>query len=124
MKEKIKKMKQAIVGVIHLWYFKYVVVCLLGILIVGFLDENSVLSHFNNVKRIGELREEISIYDEQNRKNKEQIRKLQEDPKAIEKIARERYFMKADDEDIFVLSDEGEQEENVEVKSKANETAN
>ena len=124
MKEKIKKMKQAIVGVIHLWYFKYVVVCLLGILIVGFLDENSVLSHFNNVKRIGELRDEISIYDEQNRKNKEQIRKLQEDPKAIEKIARERYFMKADDEDIFVLSDEGEQEENVEVKSKANETAN
>ena len=117
-------MKQAIVGVIHLWYFKYVVVCLLGILIVGFLDENSVLSHFNNVKRIGELREEISIYDEQNRKNKEQIRNLQEDPKAIEKIARERYFMKADDEDIFVLSDEGEQEENVEVKSKANETAN
>ena len=28
------------------------------------------------------------------------------DPKAMEKIARERYFMKADDEDIFVLSDD------------------
>jgi cell division protein FtsB len=27
-------------------------------------------------------------------------------PKAIEKIARERYFMKADDEDVFVLSDD------------------
>ena len=27
-------------------------------------------------------------------------------PSAITKIARERYFMKADDEDIFVLSDE------------------
>ena len=35
-----------------------------------------------------------------------QIRKLDSDPKAIEKIARERYFMKADDEDIFVLSDD------------------
>ena len=31
---------------------------------------------------------------------------LDSNPKAIEKIARERYFMKADDEDIFVLSDD------------------
>jgi len=31
---------------------------------------------------------------------------LRRDPKAIEKIARERYFMKTDDEDIYVLSDD------------------
>ena len=31
---------------------------------------------------------------------------LEADPKAMEKIARERYFMKADDEDIFVLEDD------------------
>ena len=29
---------------------------------------------------------------------------MQRNHKEIEKIARERYFMKADDEDIFVLS--------------------
>ena len=29
----------------------------------------------------------------------------------MEKIARERYYMKADDEDIFVLSDDMKQEE-------------
>ena len=33
-------------------------------------------------------------------------KQLDKDPKAIEKIARERYFMKTDDEDIFVLSDD------------------
>jgi cell division protein FtsB len=33
---------------------------------------------------------------------------LKRDPKAIEKIARERYFMKADGEDIFVLSDDNQ----------------
>ena len=31
---------------------------------------------------------------------------MSKDPKAMEKIARERYFMKADDEDIYVLSDD------------------
>ena len=35
-----------------------------------------------------------------------QIRLLDSDPNAMRKIARERYFMKADDEDIFVLSDD------------------
>ena len=34
---------------------------------------------------------------------------LDKDPKAIQKIARERYFMKADDEDIFVLTDDSQE---------------
>ena len=40
------------------------------------------------------------------REDQEKIRTLDSNPKAIEKIARERYFMKADDEDVFVLSDD------------------
>jgi cell division protein FtsB len=35
-----------------------------------------------------------------------QILELNRNPKAMERIARERYFMKHDDEDIFVLSDD------------------
>ena len=37
---------------------KYTVVCLLGVLIVGFLDENSIWSHFKNKQRISDLEEE------------------------------------------------------------------
>ena len=39
------------------------------------------------------------------------IRDLERNQKAIEKVARERYFMKTDDEDIFVLSEEVNEEE-------------
>lgn len=102
----IAKMKHSIARIWHLWYMKYVLVCVVGILIVGFLDDNSVLSHFNMMQRKSELREEIGHYEALNQKNKERIRQLEENPKEIEKIARERYFMKADDEDIFVLSDD------------------
>jgi cell division protein FtsB len=59
-----------------------------------------------NQGRISELQEEIDKYNAEHNKNQAQIRKLNKDPKAMEKIARERYFMKADDEDIFVLSDD------------------
>ena len=81
---------------------KYTIVCLLGVLIVGFLDENS----FQNKQRISDLEEEIAKYNADYERDQAQIRELNRNPKAMEKIARERYFMKADDEDIFVLSDD------------------
>jgi len=102
----LNNIKAFVVKVMSFRGLKYILVCLLGVLIIGFLDENSVWSHLKNQRRIGELQEEIDKYNAQHNKNQAQIRKLNKDPKAMEKIARERYFMKADDEDIFVLSDD------------------
>ena len=87
-------------------FLKYAVVCIAGVLIVGFLDENSVWSHLKNMQRISELTEETQKYNADYQRDQAQIRELDKNPKAMEKIARERYFMKADDEDIFVLSDD------------------
>ena len=87
-------------------YFKYAVVCILGILLVGFLDENSLWSHFKNTQRIEELEREKEKYNADFQRDQAQIKELNKNPKAMEKIARERYYMKADDEDIFVLSDD------------------
>lgn len=85
---------------------KYSVVMVAGVLIVGFLDENSVWSHFRNRQTIDDLQREIKEYRGRYERDRAQLRRLDTDPKAIEKIARERYFMKMDDEDIFVLSDD------------------
>ena len=87
-------------------YFKYAVVCIVGALLVGFLDDNSIWSHFKNTQRIEELSREKDKYNEDFERDQAQIRELNKNPKAMEKIARERYYMKADDEDIFVLSDD------------------
>ena len=95
--------------VLRMWrsvYFKYAVVCILGILLVGFLDENSLWSHFKNTQRIEELEREKEKYNADFQRDQAQIKELNKNPKAMEKIARERYYMKADDEDIFVLSDD------------------
>jgi len=87
---------------------KYAVVCVVGVLIVGFLDENSLWNHLKNRQRIDELKEEKARYHASFQRDQAQIRELDRNPKAMEKIARERYFMKADDEDIFVLSEEND----------------
>ena len=90
---------------------KYAVVCVVGVLIVGFLDENSLWNHLKNRERIDELMEEKAHYNADFERDKAQIRELDRNPKAMEKIARERYLMKTDDEDIFVLREENEEPE-------------
>ena len=92
----------------HSQVVKYVVVTLIGVVYVGFLGEYSAWSHWRNSIRKAELSQEIELFDGRFRHDQAEIRELNHNPKAIERIARERYFMKTDDEDIFVLSDNRE----------------
>ena len=98
--------KSFLLRILHSMFFRYTVVCILGVLIVGYLDENSLWNHMKNRQRINELQEETAKYNAVYRRDQARIRELDRNPKAMEKIARERFFMKADDEDIFVLSDD------------------
>jgi len=102
----MKKVKEIVSTIWSLSYMKYILVCVVGVLVGGFIDQNSWLSHVKNMERIDELKVAINHYEALNQQNKNRIHELQVNPKAIEKIARERYFMKADDEDVFVLSDD------------------
>ena len=92
-------------------WLKYTVVAVFAVVFIGFVDENSVWSHFRNEQTISDLEEEIEKYEAEHKQNQQRIRELDKDPKAIEKIARERYFMKADDEDIFVMKEENQEPE-------------
>ncbi len=85
---------------------KYWIVVFLGVIIVGFLDDNSFLQRMEQEFQIRDLKSQIEEYNNRYETDSRQLRELNRNPKAIEKIARERYFMKADDEDIFVLSDD------------------
>ena len=89
-----------------LGHYKYLIVVVLGCIMVGFVDDNSMLRRLQLQMQIADLQEEIEKYRSMNDADTKQLRDLQRDPRAVEKIARERYFMKADDEDIFVLSDD------------------
>lgn len=100
------KIKGAFLTICHIPLMKYVVAVVLCVLVVGFIGENSVWAHLRNLRRISSLETEIDDYNRRHQRDESQIEILSTNPKAMEKIARERYFMKADDEDIFVLSDD------------------
>jgi len=88
---------------------KYLVVLALGVLFVGFLGDNSVVGHMRSKSRIKELKAQIAQHQAQTKANLEQINLLKTDAKAVERVEREQYFMKMDDEDVFVLSDDDPQ---------------
>ena len=105
----MSKVKNFVVYVWNLRFLKYVLVSLIGIVIIGFVGRNSILGHLRNKHEISVLESQISKYNEQTERDMKRIRELDRNPKAIEKIARENYFMKTDEEDIFVLSNEVEE---------------
>ena len=111
----IEKVKNYALIVWRSQVLKYAVVCVVGVLIVGFLDENSLWSHMKNRQRIDELTEEKARYNAAFQRDQAQIRELNTNPKAMERIARERYFMKADDEDIYVLRENNTDSEETEA---------
>lgn len=103
-KSTLSKTKNVVKKILHL--NKYLVVLVLGTIIVGFLGENSVVAHLHNQLRINELKAEIATHQALTKANLDQIDKLNFDKKTLERVARERYFMKMKDEDVFVLSDD------------------
>ena len=86
--------------------FKYVIVIILGVALITVIGENSMLQRYRYAKQISDLEEEIDKQNTQYLHDSLRLVQMERDPDVVRKIARERYFMKANDEDIFVLSDE------------------
>ena len=90
----------------------------LGIAIVCFLDENSIMKYMKYKYQIEELKTEIDKYRQRYNRDVKLYNTIDKDPSVMAKIARERYFMKNDDEDIFVLSDDEMQSEKIDAYEK------
>lgn len=67
-----------------------------------FFDENSYLIHRKFNAEIDDLESTISFYEDKISKDKETIKKLQ-DSLELERFAREKYLMKKENEDIYII---------------------
>ncbi|MBR6262011.1 MAG: septum formation initiator family protein [Prevotella sp.] len=95
--------------------FKYIIVVVVGTLLITVIGENSMLQRFKYSRQIANLEDEIEKQDMKYVQDSLRLVELERNPEEIRKIARERYFMKASDEDIFVLSDEIEEDNEYET---------
>ena len=72
-----------------------------------FLDNYSYVEHRILNKQINELEDNRDYYKQEISADQKKIRELQ-NPENIEKYAREKYFMKKDSEDIYIIEFEGD----------------
>lgn len=73
-----------------------------------FFDENNLLSQYHRHKELSSLLEKKEYYVEQITKTDKEYQELTTNPATQEKFAREHYWMKRDNEDVFVIVEEGE----------------
>ena len=86
---------------------KYVWVLLFFITWMFFLDNYSYFGQRVLDKQINDLEDNANYYKEEIKKDQKNIKQLK-NPEQIEKYAREKYYMKKDSEDIYIIEFEGD----------------
>ncbi|MBQ8709567.1 MAG: septum formation initiator family protein [Bacteroidaceae bacterium] len=92
------------------WFFKlkYVIALVVFIIAIGFVGESSIVNRIGQQREISKLKEEIDEYNRKFEQDRKTLEALKHDPEAVKEVARSRYFMKTDNEDIFIVEDEEE----------------
>ena len=91
-----------------LGYFrnKYFTASVLFLAWICFFDRNDLISEFKLVFKINKLKAERAYYQKQTDIAREDLKELQTNPANLEKFAREKYLMKKDNEDVYVIVDQ------------------
>ena len=85
---------------------KYFITCFIFFLIILFLDENNLLVIRSLKKDVAELNYTIDTMKQGIYKDSLQAERLKYDLDSIERYGREVYYMKRDNEDVFVVNRE------------------
>ncbi|MES2645742.1 MAG: septum formation initiator family protein [Bacteroidota bacterium] len=70
---------------------------------VAFFDESNLFVQRQRTRELNELNKKIEYYKSQVADTKQELNDLQNDPVMLEKYAREKYFMKRDNEDVYII---------------------
>jgi cell division protein DivIC len=99
MKKTIKK----------IWPFlknKYVLISLFFVVWLIFFDQNNLIDRIVTIGKYMQMEKDVIYYNEKIKSDTKKLEELRTDRENLEKFAREQYFMKKDNEDIFIVTDE------------------
>ncbi len=80
----------------------FVIILILFVVWMTFFDANSYLIHRELNKEIGDLELEKNYYKREIDTDKKAIKELSAE-EGMEKLAREKYYMKKENEDIYII---------------------
>jgi len=85
---------------------KYFISSLAFVIWMLFFDRNDVISQYDYRTQVKKLEQEKEFYNKEIATVEKDLEELTTDKAKLEKFARERYLMKRDNEDVFVIIEE------------------
>ena len=84
---------------------KYFIASLFFIVWMLFIDQRDYFQQKERRDELHKLEQKKAYYQQEINKTRKELGDLQHSPAALEKYARERYLMKKEGEDIFIIED-------------------
>jgi len=82
---------------------KYLILLLLFIFWIVFLDDYNLINQNKMKNNVDNLKEQKEFYISEIKSDSTELSKLKNDSEEQEKFAREKFLMKKDNEDIFII---------------------
>ena len=83
---------------------KYVLTVLAFLVWMMFFDRNDVFMQFSQRSKLSQMQQDKLYFKEEIEKNQKIMDDLMNNPEKLERFAREKYLMKKDDEDVYVIT--------------------
>lgn len=87
---------------------KYFIVTVAFLVWLVFFDQNNIVSQMKLTRKLRQLQQQKRYYEREIEKNEKAALELMSDTQHLEKYAREKYLMKRDSEDVFILDEGGQ----------------
>jgi cell division protein FtsB len=83
---------------------KYSITFLIFLFWVAFIDQNNLITQYQYRTQLDELETEKAYFAKEILRTKTELEELSTNPKSLEKFAREKYFMRKENEQVFVFT--------------------
>lgn len=80
-----------------------VVVLLVVIAMLFLFSDSNIMKRIDSDREIRSLKKQIEFYRKKTEEDKAKLYELRSNKDNLEKFARENYFMKKDDEEVFII---------------------
>jgi cell division protein FtsB len=84
---------------------KYLISFAAFCVIILFVDKNNLFNQLDKRKELKENLQSIKYYSAGLATERQQLQALENNPVAVEKVAREKHLMKRDNEELFIISE-------------------
>jgi len=82
---------------------KYLLAGVAFAVVMLFLDRNDLFTQMDRARELRNLERSKEYYRTETEKQRQELEALRNDPAALERFAREKYLMKRDDEELFLI---------------------